>query len=144
MRESIPQGRVVTRYGRGVEGRTSIAARLMLVMVVVAGVACGDGETSDAGGCPDGMTRWTSTNEIEGPGEDTREAAIERELAEHGLEATAESIVAGVVSAAPGGDAGTERVDVELDDGTVATMTLTPLEPGWAVSDAAWCAASAP
>jgi hypothetical protein len=144
MRESIPQRRATTRYGRGVQRRMSIVVRLALVTTVAVVGACGGDEGSDAGDCPDGLTRWTSSNEVQGPGTETREAAIERELAEHGLEATDEAVVAGVVAAGPGGNAGTELVEIELTDGTVATMTLTPLEPGWAVSDAAWCAASAP
>lgn len=100
----------------------------------------GSGGDADGGSCPAGTTERTSTNELSGPGAETREEEIRAELKAIGLDASKDPVAGGVVAAGPGGDVGTELVKVEAEDGTVVTMTLTPLDPGWAVEGSSWCA----
>ena len=81
----------------------------------------------------------SAINELSGDGSQTREDAIRAELRNVGLEASDDAITAGVIAAEPGGDAGSEEIRIETEDGTVATMTLQPLEPGWGVERSSWC-----
>jgi hypothetical protein len=89
---------------------------------------------------PERDSERQATNEIEGPGAASREDAISTELGNLGLDATEDAINEGVVHAGPGGNVGTERVTIESSDGTQVTMTLSPLDPGWAVESSTWCA----
>lgn len=86
------------------------------------------------------MEARTSTNELNGPGFEGREEAIRAELENLDLSATDEAITTGVVQAGAGERAGTEVATIEIDGGSVATMTLVPLDPGWAVETSSWCA----
>jgi hypothetical protein len=119
---------------------TSASARAVfaIVLAIHAGACSG----SDDGGttCPAGTTARTSTNELNGPGFEEREDAIRAELENLDLSANGEAITTGVVQAEPGERAGTEVATIETDDGSVATMTLAPLDPGWAVEASTWCA----
>ena len=116
------------------------AATTLSVVLALAAIACsGSGSDADGESCPAGMTERTSTNELGGPGADTREEAIRAELKEIGLDATDDAIAAGVVAAGPGGSVGTELVKVETENGIEVTMTLAPLDPGWAVEGSSWC-----
>ena len=85
------------------------------------------------------MTERASTNEPSGPGAGTREEAIRAELKEIGLDATEDAIATGVVEAGAGGSVGSELVKVETQNGIEVTMTLAPLDPGWAVEGSSWC-----
>ena len=111
-----------------------------MVLALGAITCSGSGDDVDTGSCPEGTIQWTSTNDLSGPGAETREEAIRAELREIGLEATDDAVAAGVVAAGPGGNVGTELVKIETDDGTEVTMTLAPLDPGWAVEGSSWCA----
>jgi hypothetical protein len=116
--------------------------RSALPFVFVLVIAC-SGSTEGAGGtsCPNGMSERRATNEIEGPGAASREDAIRTELGNLGLDAREDAISEGVVHAGPGGNVGwSERVTIESSDGTPVTMTLSPLDPGWAVESSTWCA----
>jgi hypothetical protein len=93
--------------------------------------------------CPEGTTEWSSINEIAGPGASTREGAVRAELHDIGREASDEAIAAAVIAGGSGGNVGTEGVVVETSEGGVVTMTLTPLDPGWAVEVSSWCAPNA-
>ena len=115
----------------------------IVVVLGLIGVAC----SNDSGlppegstGCGDGFTEGSSTNEVEGPGADTREDAIRAELFNLGFEASDEAIgdaIAGAVPAAsPRGDVG---VFLDTSDGLEVFMTLTHLDPGWAVEGSSWC-----
>ena len=104
-------------------------------------IACsGSGGVAEGEPCPAGTTERTSTNELSGPGAETRDEAIRAELEAIGLDASDGAVAAGVVAAAPGGDAGTELVKIETDGGAEVSMTLAPLDPGWAVEGSSWCA----
>ena len=116
------------------------AATTLSVVLALAAIACsGSGSDADGESCPAGMTERTSTNELSGPGAGTRAEAIRAELKEIGLDATDDAIAAGVVAAGPGGSVGTELVKVETENGIEVTMTLVPLDPGWAVEGSSWC-----
>jgi hypothetical protein len=108
--------------------------------LLLGSVACSDDASTDGVECPDGTTLRTSTNEPAGDGFETRGEAIRAELQEIGLEASDEAITAAVVAAGPGGEAGTELVEVRTEEGSVVSMTLAPLDPGWAVETSSWCA----
>ena len=112
-------------------------------LVVLGGVTC----ASDAGpsqegstGCGDGLTEHSSTIEVQGPGADTKEDAIRAELLHLGFEVSDEAIgdaIAGAVPAAsPRGDVG---VFMDTSEGFELFMTLTPVDPGWAVEGSSWC-----
>lgn len=114
-----------------------------LALALVA-LSCSSTDADRTGpSCPEGTTGRTSASEVEGEGSETREDAIRAELAEIGIEASDDAVTAGVIAAGPGEDAGTEVVAVETDDGSTATFTLAPLDPGWAVERSEWCAAEA-
>ena len=114
-------------------------ARLTVSTVVVLGAIGCSGEEGDAG-CGEGFTLRSSTNEVEGPGADTREDAIRAELAGLGFEASDEAIAEGVVNSAPAASPpGHEVVSVATAEGLDVEMTLTPLDPGWAVHGSSWC-----
>lgn len=120
------------------------ATTTLSVVLALGAIACsGSGGDADGGSCPAGTTERTSTNEVSGPGPETREEAIRAELKAVGLDASDDAIAAGVVAAGPGGNVGTELVKIETEDGTEVTMTLKPLDPGWAVEGSAWCAPNA-
>lgn len=85
----------------------------------------------------------TSTNDLSGPGAETREEAIRAELREIGLDASDDAVAAGVVAAGPGTNVGTELVKIETEDSIEIRMTLAPLDPGWAVEGSTWCAPNA-
>lgn len=55
------------------------------------------------------------------------------------MDASDDAVAAGVVAAGPGADAGTELVTIETDGGAEVSMTLAPLDPGWAVEGSSWC-----
>lgn len=113
----------------------------MAVALALGAMACsGSGGDADGESCPAGTTERTSTNGSSGPGVETREEAIRAELEAIGLDASDDAVAAGVVAADPGGDAGTELVKVETDGGAEVSMTLAPLDPGWAVEGSSWCA----
>jgi hypothetical protein len=117
------------------------ATTAMAVALALGAIACsGSGGDADGESCPAWTTERTSTNGSSGPGAETREEAIRAELEEIGLDATDDAIAAGVVAADPGGDAGTEVVKIETDGGAEVSMTLAPLDPGWAVEGSSWCA----
>jgi hypothetical protein len=112
----------------------------MAVALALGAIACsGSGGDADGESCPAGTTERTSTNGSSGPGAETREEAIRAELEEIGLDVTDDAIAAGVVAAGPGGSVGTELVKVEMENGIEVTMTLAPLDPGWAVEGSSWC-----
>jgi hypothetical protein len=116
------------------------ATTAMAVALALGAIACsGFGGDADGESCPAGATERTSTNGSSGPGAETREDAIRAELEEIGLDATDDAIAAGVVAAGPGGSVGTELVKVETENGIEVTMTLAPLDPGWAVEGSSWC-----
>jgi hypothetical protein len=141
MRESIPQGTGTTGYGRAVRRtRRVFSVCALAVLVAFLGIGCSDEDPATGPACPAGTTERTSSNELAGEGQPTREDAIRAELQNLGLEASDEAITAGVVAAGPGENAGTEVVTIEMRDGTSATMTLAPLDPNWAVESSTWCA----
>ena len=113
------------------------AAAILAVMVMATG-ACSD--QVDGSGCPEGTTEREAINDLAGPGAPTREDAVRAELQNLGMDATDDAVTAGVVAAGPGGNAGTELVTVETENGTEVTMTLAPLDPGWAAESSSWCA----
>lgn len=116
----------------------------MAVAFALGAIACsGSGSDADGESCPAGTTERTSTNELSGPGAETREEAIRAELEAIGLHASDDAVAAGVVAADPGGDAGTELVKIDTDGGAEVSMTLAPLDPGWAVEGSSWCAPDA-
>jgi len=94
-------------------------------------------------GCPEGTTEWSSINEFAGPAADSREEAVRVELRNHGMDASDEAIASALITAGPGGNVGSETVDVENSDGFRITMTLKPLDPGWTVESSTWCAPNA-
>lgn len=120
----------------------SRTVRVVVLVAIVGIVGCGRSAepATNASGCPEGSTRREAINEIAGPGAATREDAVRAELENIGVVASDDAISAGVVAAGPGGNVGTEEVQMPVDDGTVVTMTLTPLDPGWAVESSSWCA----
>lgn len=112
-----------------------------MVALALGAIACSGSERDDDGGsCPGGTIERTSTNELSSPGAETREEAIRAELKAIGLDASNDAIAAGVVAAGPGGNVGTELVKVEAEGGIEVTLTLAPLDPGWAVEGSSWCA----
>jgi hypothetical protein len=116
------------------------ATTSMAVALALGAIACsGSGGDADGEPCPAGTTERTSTNELSGPGAETREEAIRAELEQIGLDASDDAVAAGVVAAGPGGGVGTELVKVETENGVEVTMTLAPLDPGWAVEGSSWC-----
>ena len=121
---------------------TVVVLGLIGVVGAIAAGAMG-GDDSVPSGCPEGTTEWSSINEFAGPAADSREEAVRVELRNHGMDASDDAIASAVIAAGPGGNAGTERVDVENSDGFRITMTLKPLEPGWAVEGSSWCATNA-
>ena len=104
-------------------------------------IAC-SGSEDDAEGapCPAGSIRRTSINEPEGSGAATREEAVRDELTYLGMETSDQAIAAGVIASSPGSSPGSEEVQVALREGLPVTMTLIPLDPGWAVGRSTWCA----
>jgi hypothetical protein len=76
----------------------------------------------------------------EGPGAASREDAVRAELDAIGVGSSDEAISTGVIESSPGPDPGTERVQIPIFGGLPITMTLTPLDPGWAVTASSWCA----
>jgi hypothetical protein len=119
--------------------RLRVVASLSISLALAAMSCSGTEGDQAAPSCPEGTTRRTSTGEVEGEGSETREEAIRAALAEIGIEASDDAVATGVGAAAPGEDAGTEVVEVETEDGSTATFTLAPLDPGWAVHDPSWC-----
>jgi hypothetical protein len=111
------------------------------VVAAMLTVAC-SGSEDDAEGapCPAGTIRRTSTNELEGPGAATREEAVQDELANLDMESSDQAIAAGVIASSPGSSPGSEEIQVPLREGLPVTMTLIPLDPGWAVEGSTWCA----
>jgi hypothetical protein len=139
MRESIPQRREPFRYGRGVEGRMRTLARLSVSAAAVLGAIGCSGQEGDPG-CGDGFTGQSRTNEVERPGAETRDDAIRAELEELRFEASDEAVTDAVVNAIPVADPpGHEAVSVRTSEGFDVEMTLTPLDPGWAVDGSSWC-----
>ena len=113
----------------------------MAVALALGAIACSrSGGDADSESCPAETIERTSTNGSSGPGAETREEAIRAELEAIGLDASDDAIAAGVVAADPGGDGGTELVKIETDGGAEVSMTLAPLDPGWAVEGSSWCA----
>jgi hypothetical protein len=120
---------------------TARFATTIAVALALGAIACsGSGGDAVSGSCPPGTTERTSTNELSGPGAETREEAIRAELEAIGMDASDDAVAAGVVAAGPGGDAGTELVKIKTDGGAEVSMTLAPLDPGWAVGGSTWCA----
>jgi hypothetical protein len=111
--------------------------------VLIGAAACsssnGDSE-ANASGCPEGTTRWESINEFAGPPADSREDAVRVELENLAMDASDDAIAAAVIAAGPGGNVGTEATEVETSEGVLVTMTLEPMDPGWAVGRSSWCA----
>jgi hypothetical protein len=117
------------------------ATTTIAVALALGAIACsGSGGDADGESCPAGTTERTSTNELSGPGAETRAEAIRAELDAMGLDASDDAVAAGVVAAGPGSDAGTELVKIETDGGAEVSMTLAPVDPGWAVEGSSWCA----
>jgi hypothetical protein len=56
------------------------------------------------------------------------------------MEASEDAISAALIVSSPGSSPGSEELVVETSDGVEVTMTLAPLDPGWAVEGAQWCA----
>jgi hypothetical protein len=67
---------------------------------------------------------------------------VRAELERLEMAASDEAIASGVVASAPGELPGTEELVVENDQGVEITMSLTPLDPGWAVQRSTWCDAT--
>ncbi len=111
--------------------------------LVVAGtiaVGCGGNQQGAGSRCPDGTVGRTTTNTVARPGAGSREAAVQAELQRLGLEATDDAIAAGVIASSAGSSPGTEEIEVQTLEGDPITMTLAPLDPGWAVEASRWCA----
>jgi len=118
-----------------------VVRRVALGVVLLGAFACSgsDGE-GDGSACPEGTTRWESTEGFsDGTAADTREDAIRAELENLSWQASNEAISAGVVGSEPGSNGG-EEVEIETDDGVIVTMTLVAQNPGWRVERSTWCA----
>jgi hypothetical protein len=115
--------------------------RASLGLFLVGAIACsGSDGGGDGSACPEGTTRWESTEGFsDGTAAQTREDAIKAELQKMSREASDEAISAGLVATAAG-SYGAERVEVTTSDGVVVTMTLAPQNPGWRVERSTWCA----
>ena len=126
--------------------KRAVSIVIVLGLIGAAG-ALAAGAMSDDGpapmGCPEGATEGSSINEVADPGAPTRERAVRAELRDIGRGASDEAIAAAVIAGGSGGNVGTEGIVVETSDRAVVTMTLTPLDPGWAVESSSWCAPNA-
>lgn len=125
--------------------RVAEAARWAGILVLVGAMTagCGGGERQTGSGCPQGSALRITTNEVTRPGAETRDAAVRAALERLGLTATEDAITHGIIVGSPGSSPGTEEVQVRTTDGSAITMTLAPLEPGWAVASTSWCAPDA-
>ena len=123
--------------------KRAVSIVIVLGLLAAAGaIAAGamSGDDPVPSGCPEGTTGWSSINEFAGPPPDSREEAVRVELENLAMDATDEAIAAAVIAAGPGGNVGTEKTEVETSQGVVVTMTLEPMDPGWAVGGSSWCA----
>ena len=130
-------------HGEGIEAVRPMMGRtlLLLWLILSAAVACSGSEgEADAVPCPTGTIQRDTGNEIAGPGAESREDAMRAELEDLGMESSDEAISAGVVASSPGASPGTEKVEILTSEGFPVTMTLAPLDPGWMVERAGWCA----
>jgi hypothetical protein len=108
---------------------------VMSVAVVLGAVAC---SSSGDPGCGEGFVGRTETHDATSA--DTREQALHAALEDLGFEASDEAITEAVVNAIPAASPpGHETVSVRTSDGLDVQMTLTPLDPGWAVHGSSWC-----
>ena len=123
------------------DGRIRALLPLALTLVVACSGSEADTDAGPAGlSCPSGTVRIEETNDVAEPGAATREDAVRTELERLGLASSDQAISTGVIGSAPGADPGTERVQIPLSEGLPVTMTLTPLDPGWAVTASSRCA----
>jgi hypothetical protein len=97
-------------------------------------------DSANSSTCPDGTTEWSSINELAGPGAASMEDAVRIELESHQMDASDDAIAAAVGAAGSAGNVGDGTVVVETSEGVRVSMTLTPLNPGWAVEASSWCA----
>ena len=120
----------------------SASARAVLVILLSIPVAACSGSDGDGSAqpCPDGSVERTATNVVADPALDSRDDAIQAGLDALGVEASKEAIADAIVSAVAVPDSHDEQLTIAVAGGTDVLLTLTPLDPGWAVERAEWCA----